>query len=464
MMWQRRTFVVGLVLALVLLSDAFPALADDSGTEAARIVVLARDTSIQQLGRTNRTQSLAQDRTTKTVAAQLTDREVRELQADPDVISVENDGPVQMAGITERKPPWGLDRIDQRRTELNNRYRPSETGRGVDVFVVDSGLTPGHPDFGSTGEGYVWPETGDTTEDCNGHGTHVTGILASQRFGAAPGVRIHPVRVLDCQGSGTYRGVLAGLQWVREHMTRRSVVTLSLTGDGSSALDRGVRELVAAGAVVVTAAGNAGGDACDYSPARVSEALTVGATTRRGEYWDVSNGGSCVDISAPGVGIVSTDWRSATGAKKESGTSMAVPHVAAASAIYWALHKGRSGPRVTRGILDHATTGRLSQLPPETTDALVFVAFPTRPGPVKRLRVTPASEGTLVRWSRPGPRGRDQLSYRWRIERRSGSTQWSRTTLRRVQLDTVRGRVVVQPMNSDFRGPATSLSLRTGDD
>ncbi len=285
------------------------------------------------------------------------------LLADPRVAYVEEDGYVR-ANPTQTGATWGLDRVDQRNLPLSGSYTYNTTAAGVHAYIIDTGLLASHNEFaGRVGNGF--DSVGGGTNDCNGHGTHVAGTVGGSTWGVAKGVTIHPVRVLDCGGSGTWAGVIAGIDWVAANRVLPAVANMSLGGGASTAVDTAVANLNNAGVTVVVAAGNNAGDACQNSPARAPSAITVGATGSNDarSIWgsgSESNFGSCLDLFAPGTAITSAWHTGNTATNTINGTSMASPHVAGAAALYLASNPAATPAQVTASILGNATPNVVS--------------------------------------------------------------------------------------------------------
>ena len=272
---------------------------------------------------------------------------------------VEEDAQVNLEA-TQYFPPWGLDRIDQRFQPLSNSYSYYASGAGVNAYVIDTGIDYTHPQFGS--RAYIGTDTtGGNGFDCNGHGTHVAGTIGSATYGVAKNVRMFGVRVLNCGGSGTWSGVINGINWVTWHRTygpfRNSpaVANMSLGGGANLAVDLAVRNSIRARITYTIAAGNSNSDAWHFSPARVTEAITVGATDRYDWRAGFSNYGSALDLFAPGVDVVSTLPYNRIGSL--SGTSMAAPHAAGVAALYLQSNPWAQPSTVNWALASNATHG-----------------------------------------------------------------------------------------------------------
>jgi hypothetical protein len=307
---------------------------------------------------------------------------------------------------------WGLDRIDQRALPLNNQFGRAYTGSGVTAYIIDTGVLSTHTEFGGRVlSGFSSVSDANGTEDCNGHGTHVAGTVGGSNYGVAPGVAIVPVRVLDCSGSGSTSGVIAGIDWVIAHHIAGTpaVANMSLGGRRSSAIDIAVQSAVADGVVFVVAAGNSTADACQTSPAGEPLAITVGATTSADARSSFSNYGSCVDVFAPGSSITSAWYTSTTASNTISGTSMASPHVAGVAALCLEIAPNSSVAQIsdwitstaTPGVIGDAGTGspnlliysRLSASP--TSASAPLTTAPTSTAPTTTAPTTTAPSSTL---------------------------------------------------------------------
>ena len=363
-----RPFVFLATLALVLGTSSVAAAAQADGPLESVIVVFRDDVAnpdalAQQLGRQHGfSPRVVYQHALKGFAASLPPGAVVGLSHNPNVAWVEADGPVWLvtdqAGAT-----WGLDRIDEKVRPLDGNYTYDSTGAGVTAYIIDTGIRISHSEFADRATyGHDSVDGSLPADDCNGHGTHVAGTTGGATYGVAKGVSLVAVRVLDCNGSGSWSGVIAGIDWVTgDHDPgEAAVANMSLGGGANSSVDAAVRNSIADGVSYAVAAGNGNfvgiaQDACKSSPARVSQAMTIGATDSTDKKASWSNYGNCVDWFAPGVSITSA-WKDSDSATRTiSGTSMATPHTAGAAALYLEDNPGATPQQVRDGLYARTT-------------------------------------------------------------------------------------------------------------
>ena len=314
----------------------------------------------------------------KGFSAEMTPEAALDLSNDPSVLFVEEDSMVSI-DATQTNAPWGLDRVDQRNVPLNESYNYVNTGSGVHVYVIDTGVRASHSEFGGRATAdYDSMYDGQNGNDCHGHGTHVAGTIGGTNYGVAKDVRIHGVRVLGCNGIGSVSTAVEGIDWVTANHISPAVANMSMGAAASPLMDIAVQGSINAGVVYVAAAGNANTDACTYSPARLPAAITVGASTQNDERASFSNYGACVDLFAPGVGITSAwswnDFASFTA----NGTSMAAPHVTGAVALYLEQHSASTPSQTAAGLLGDATSGTMN-VPADGSPNLMLFTAPAGP-------------------------------------------------------------------------------------
>jgi subtilisin family serine protease len=313
-------------------------------------------------------------------AAKMSAADARRAAADPAVKYVEQDRVVRALETQSPTPSWGLDRIDQRSLPLNNSYTYPTTASSVTAYIIDTGIRTTHSDFGGRA---VWgTNTADTNNtDCNGHGTHVASTTGGTAYGVAKGVRLVAVKVLNCQGSGTLTGVASGIDWVTSnHTTGLAVANMSLGASGTNAtMEQAVRNSIADGVVYAIASGNSNSDACNFTPARTAEAITVNASDNTDARASFSNYGTCTDIFGPGVNITAAWNSSDTGTNTISGTSMATPHVAGGAALYRALNPSATPAQVQDALKANATANVITNPGTGSPNRLLFVGTGTPP-------------------------------------------------------------------------------------
>lgn len=339
-------------------------------------------------------------RALKGMAVHMSARQAAKLANDPDVALVEQDGVVH-ADTTQTTATWGLDRIDQTNLPLSTDYSYANSGTGVTAFVIDTGIRITHQEFGSRA---TWgTNTTDTTNtDCNGHGTHVSGTIGGTTYGVAKNVKLVAVKVLDCTGSGSWSGVIAGIDWVTSHKTSNSVANMSLGGSYSAAINTAVSNSIAAGIVYAVAAGNdstttVNADACLASPASTPNAITVGATDTTDARSYFSDIGTCLDIFAPGRNISSAWNTNDTATNTISGTSMATPHVTGAAALYLSSYPGATPAQVTTALTQNASVNKVTNAGTGSPNKLLYTTItPPDLMPPTVILDTPTTNSTLM--------------------------------------------------------------------
>ncbi|MEU7802901.1 S8 family serine peptidase [Micromonospora arborensis] len=414
----RRSVLVGVAMATVLavgtpalaaepagavraaggataVPDSYIVVLKDSAVARDRVGDTARRLSGRHGGKVARTYSAALRGFEVTVSAGAAAR----IAADPAVAYVEQNHTVSIFGTQTNPPSWGLDRIDQRNLPLNSSYTYPNTASNVRAYIIDTGVLYGHNDFGGRAVSGYDAVDGGSADDCNGHGTHVAGTVGGSAYGVAKGVQIVGVRVLNCQGSGTNAQVVAGIDWVTANAVKPAVANMSLGGGANSSIDTAINNSINSGITYAVAAGNGNAlgvrqNACNYSPARVASAITVGATQNNDAAASFSNFGTCVDILAPGVNITSAWYTGSSATNTISGTSMASPHVAGAAALALSGNPSWSPQQVRDYLVNNSTPNVVTNVGTGTPNQLLYVVNGTPPANDFAVSVSPTSGST----------------------------------------------------------------------
>ncbi len=307
-------------------------------------------------------------------SARLTEKQAAALARESGVDAVVRDTPVRAMGEQLNPPSWGLDRIDQRDPPLEGRYRYPNEAPDVHAYVLDTGVRATHADFdGRVLPGYDFNGDDPDASDGNGHGTFIAGIIGGRKYGVAKKIKIVPVKVLGDNGSGSISDVIAGIDWVTANAVKPAVANMSLGGPANVALDTAVRNSIASGVSYTVAAGGSASNAGNYSPARVTEALTIGASGMNDCVSTTTNTGSVLDMFAPGVNIVGPWATSNFATATLSGSSLSAPHVAGAAGIYLQAHPTATAAQVQTALIAASTKDRLCNVPQDTPNRLLYV-------------------------------------------------------------------------------------------
>ncbi|GIH04801.1 hypothetical protein Rhe02_28680 [Rhizocola hellebori] len=321
----------------------------------------------------------------------------KKIAGDPSVSFVQRNGIYTIQGVQPNPPSWGLDRIDQPNLPLDNSYTYPNTASNVTAYIIDTGIRTTHVDFGGRAVwGFNAVDTNNT--DCHGHGTHVAGTTGGTSYGVAKGVSLVAVKVLNCQGSGTTAQVVGGINFVTgDHDPGElAVANMSLGGGVDTAIDSAVSTSIADGVTYAIAAGNSNQNACNFSPARVPEAITLGASDINDARASFSNFGTCLDLFAPGVNITSA-WGVGddTTTMTISGTSMATPHAAGAAALILSANTSFTPAQVRNAMVAAAVPNKITSPGTGSPNLLLQVGAATPPTDDFSIAVSPAS-GTIV--------------------------------------------------------------------
>jgi subtilisin family serine protease len=367
------------------------------------------------------------------MAVDLTDAEVTALRADSTVAFIEQDQALTLAGVQTTNVPWNLDRLDQRTMAPNGSYAYATDGSGVTVYMIDTGISFSHSEFGGRAvKGIDIYTPGGTAMDCFGHGTETASVVGGSTFGVAKKVKLVAVRVTSCAGGGSLSTELAGVDWITANRTLPAVANISLINSVSSALNQAVQRSIASGVVYTVGAGNGADDACHHSPGSAAGVITVGATDMYDRLASFSAYGPCVALNAPGVSIPAA-YGGGTAKTVMSGTSASAPHVAGAAALYLSAHPTATPAQVKSALVANATKNVLLQMKPGTPNLLLYTgasSTPTpTPPPIKSIpvaKIAATCSATTCSFDASGSTALTNATYAWSFG--DGTTGTGRTT------------------------------------
>ncbi|HEX6127224.1 MAG TPA: S8 family serine peptidase [Pyrinomonadaceae bacterium] len=359
----------------------------------------------------------------KGYAADMTPEQAETLSRDERVQFVEEDSMISVSA-TQTGAPWHLDRVDQRSMPMDTNFSYTNAGAGSHIYILDTGIRVSHQEFGGRASvAYDALDDGQNGLDCNGHGTHVAGIAAGATYGAAKNAFVHSVRVLPCPGGGQISDLIEGIDWLTANRINPAVANISITAPGTSpAMESAITNSIASGITYTIAAGNSQWNACDFTPARTPNAITVGASAEADERALYSNFGPCLDLFAPGNAVTSASIANDSATRVLSGTSMAAPLIAGVAAVYRAANPGASPANVAQVITGSATTGVVSNIDSTSPNKLLYSWLSSAPAPTPTPTATPSATPTPSPSPSPTPAQTGRITIKKRVNNGNGPT------------------------------------------